>query len=399
MNILLIGNGFDVAHGLPTQYIDFLNFVVSFKCYRNKKVCDSNLKDYFDQHLEEIYQIELDKCIENNKWLDHFLHVYEERLSSEKNGWIDFENEISSVVQALDRAEEYSTIQFEKGKTDAMLEFKEWYYLGFLLFKETDFEKAYFDRLDVNSISNTKLKLEKDLEKLIRALEIYLSTYVNHILISKLNIEKDHCDFSKMNISFIINFNYTNTYNILYKTDRNFVQQCHVHGSAELNHKTRMTNMVLGIDEYLDDDKKDEENRFYVFKKFYQRIMKETDTSYQDVLDYINNLEPDPRDKEPIYHNLYIYGHSLDITDKDILSSFILADKVNTFIYYHNEKSKKKLIGNLIKIIGQDELIKRTKGEKRTINFVSNTTDLEYSEKYPYDHVAMLINKMVADTY
>lgn len=27
MNILVIGNGFDLAHGLPTKYTDFLKFV------------------------------------------------------------------------------------------------------------------------------------------------------------------------------------------------------------------------------------------------------------------------------------------------------------------------------------------------------------------------------------
>ncbi len=27
MNILLIGNGFDLAHGLPTKYGDFLDWV------------------------------------------------------------------------------------------------------------------------------------------------------------------------------------------------------------------------------------------------------------------------------------------------------------------------------------------------------------------------------------
>ncbi len=31
MNILVIGNGFDLAHELPTRYSDFLNFVKSYK--------------------------------------------------------------------------------------------------------------------------------------------------------------------------------------------------------------------------------------------------------------------------------------------------------------------------------------------------------------------------------
>ena len=31
MNILVIGNGFDLAHGLPTKYTDFLGFVERFE--------------------------------------------------------------------------------------------------------------------------------------------------------------------------------------------------------------------------------------------------------------------------------------------------------------------------------------------------------------------------------
>lgn len=28
MNILVIGNGFDLAHGLPTKYTDFLEWII-----------------------------------------------------------------------------------------------------------------------------------------------------------------------------------------------------------------------------------------------------------------------------------------------------------------------------------------------------------------------------------
>ena len=37
------------------------------------------------------------------------------------------------------------------------------------------------------------------------------------------------------------------------------------------------------------------------------------------------------------YHNLYIIGHSLDITDRDILKTLIINDNVRTHIYYHND--------------------------------------------------------------
>lgn len=72
--------------------------------------------------------------------------------------------------------------------------------------------------------------------------------------------------------------------------------------------------------------------------------------------------------------------HSLDITDKDILRELILNDNVHTTIYYHktydnngkddNGRSDLALkIANLVKAIGQDELIRRTDGRTKTIEF------------------------------
>ena len=74
-------------------------------------------------------------------------------------------------------------------------------------------------------------------------------------------------------------------------------------------------------------------------------------------------------------HNLYIFGHSLDITDRDVLRLFICNDNVQTKIFYYRENEEDKrtlgrLIKNLIQIIGQEELIKRTGGLHKTIEFI-----------------------------
>lgn len=74
-------------------------------------------------------------------------------------------------------------------------------------------------------------------------------------------------------------------------------------------------------------------------------------------------------------HKVYIFGHSLDVTDKDILKLFICNDNVYTKIYYYrkNEDDKESLgniIENLIKIMGQKELISRTGGTHKTIEFI-----------------------------
>lgn len=68
-------------------------------------------------------------------------------------------------------------------------------------------------------------------------------------------------------------------------------------------------------------------------------------------------------------HHVYIFGHSLDVTDKDILSDLILNDNVQTTIFYHDKDAMGQQIANLVKVIGQDELIRRTGGITKTIEF------------------------------
>mgnify|MGYP000140411725 CR=1 FL=1 len=50
------------------------------------------------------------------------------------------------------------------------------------------------------------------------------------------------------------------------------------------------------------------------------------------------------------YHKVFIFGHSLDITDKDILRKFILNENVKIIIFYTDKEDYKKKIINLIKL-------------------------------------------------
>ena len=59
----------------------------------------------------------------------------------------------------------------------------------------------------------------------------------------------------------------------------------------------------------------------------------------------------------------------MDVTDGDILKDLILNDNVHTTIYYVNKDVMGQQIVNLVKVIGQDELIKRTGGKNKTIEF------------------------------
>lgn len=120
MNILLIGNGFDLAHDLPTKYTDFLDFVVAMKQFIldynennntdiNKYIKNLNLYiiGYIswkfskeNKSIDREKYIDLwDKIISDNLWIEYFLKNSE----NIKTNWIDFEKEILFVVSRLEQ--------------------------------------------------------------------------------------------------------------------------------------------------------------------------------------------------------------------------------------------------------------------------------------------------------
>lgn len=166
----------------------------------------------------------------------------------------------------------------------------------------------------------------------------------------------------------------------------------YIHGKADINNTIDTNNMVLGIDEYLGKKKRNNQVEFIAFKKFYQRIHKGTGCTYKgwidtikgEFADYQTELEKSKAEKNIMNlkamanklkkqylnkHHVYIFGHSLDVTDKDILRDLILNDNVHTTIFYHNKDVMGQRIANLVKVIGQDELIRRSGGNTKTIEF------------------------------
>lgn len=226
--------------------------------------------------------------------------------------------------------------------------------------------------------------LYNDLCRLIRALEIYLCEYVE-----KIEIQEKSPDINGLTIESILSFNYTHIFSKLYEVSRQSKQEVtdsfdYIHGEAKINNTIETNNMVLGIDEYLPKERRDKETEFIAFKKYYQRIYKQTGCKYKSWVDHIiqgwkdidNNIKSQYNLQIPYNkilnrcrNQLFIFGHSLDITDRDILRELILKDNVYTTVYYPNQKELGRKIANLVKVIGQDELIRRTGGSTKTIEF------------------------------
>lgn len=437
MNILMIGNGFDLAHGLPTGYPDFLGFcrmineVYCTEQHANAeeawdklgiKLKNEDNTERLKMKFVELYSIscinkdnnciqtdtiydELYVDIKDNFWIKYFL----QNAMYQKENWIDFESEISKVIQSVDesmKAPVNDPSSLEDEVYEMIDEFVEEYFSHYEPLSDCINEvKCSLDNITYEMIRN---KLHSDLNKVIRALEIYLTEYVEKIDLGIISpdieeIVMQHNPKRGGAISNVLSFNYSNTYERIYLSQ--YVEDTdkymdYIHGKASVANNLNANNMVLGIDEYLTESRKNKDVEFIAFKKFYQRIYKETGCKYKDWLEqirmeYIEYLQKkeDAIKKSKIsagdgiysifdsvvartiiktdcrIHNLYIYGHSLDVTDGDVLRDLILNDNVYTTIFYLNKDVMGQQIANLVKVIGQDELIRRTGGSSKTIEF------------------------------
>ncbi|NUU74623.1 AbiH family protein [Paenibacillus xylanilyticus] len=389
MKILVIGNGFDLAHELPTKYNDFLDFltlIIKMSRYSsttvdfiskqlNESFANIHIKNYIHNLIKEITEEykrnnenavlkflslntlvnksenkvlrELIEYTEGNVWYEHFVIA----KSYINEGWIDFESEISRVIQLLEKYKSNGLFELQD------LEEKETKKIVLSVSTPDGNSKKF--RVDEKLIQN----LELDLNKLIRSLELYLEECVG-----KINIDHILPDIYGQRFTKILSFNYTNTFKKIYEPylmkltyAPSQLEYDFIHGKSNIENDLETNNMVLGIDEYLNNMETNQNTSFIFFKKYFQRIHKETGCEYKD---WVSNIRSSHSPTE-----LYIFGHSLDITDKDVIRELILSNNVKTTIFYYNKKVYASQIANLVKVLGKDDLISRVHGSKRSITF------------------------------
>ena len=371
MNLLIIGNGFDLAHGLPTYYTDFLKFVNEANDYYNnfylKKIEvpeeDKKNKDFFDffialnQNSDFETIIELYELSSDNLWFKYFNNI-----SNQANTWIDFESEISRFIRILESLKEEKDFAILYNKDDFIVPQIFSHFLKNIgwentVFTERNFKNELVFTFPLSNYFILTEKLSNDLNNLTRCLEIYLSKYINN-LDKGLRIPEILELKDKINV--VLSFNYTNTFERLYGHES--VRYDYIHGKADIENTVDSCQLVLGIDEYLDEKEKSNNIDFIQYKKYFQRIYKRTGRKHIDWLKKLNRSNGIDLDEL----NIYILGHSLDITDKDILYPLIMFGKqenlgfyssVNIIVYDHDKKASFNHIANLVKVITQDELI------------------------------------------
>lgn len=346
LDILIIGNGFDLAHGLKTSYKDFLEF------------CELQIKNENSEYY--------DLCA-INLWLKHFVT----RQIDLGNTWIDLESEIYDVIKYLHQKKYLNGsntlasinnkfIQINKSSTDFNFN-KFGSFLREPRFDEKrckegcspQFRPYLYNFYIENSLDLINL-LYKQLREFTKLFEKYL---LDEVLTNIKDVKKYRLMLdSKNNEIPVLSFNYTDTYEKLYKAKSiyasNFLKYVYIHGKVCSGENC---NLVLGTHSF---DRKENDKSLPIdlnlFQKHNQRHRYNTIEPYQE---FIAQLTDHRRFIRPVFH---IVGHSLDKTDHKILKHILLA-KSNAVIkiYYHNEEAQEKLINNITDIIGEDEVMRK----------------------------------------
>lgn len=390
MNILVIGNGFDIAHGLPTKYTEFIDFLsdIDFLTIHYaleiqndfssekleqvllKKKVEGDKKSILFPYLCKIFSNEevmeekgigyLQKLVNNNFWYHYFISFN----YGNNERWVDLESEISKILQFCNRIN--SSIISHKNYREFPVSVDEismlrriasnTNYLGL----NEDYSNKDIELMISFFSAESIMKEFIDLSMIhfmefTYALELYLLKFV-----SLIEIKEKFTIFNSIQYEKILNFNYTSTFEDIYKISKEKNSESvveYVHGKLQENSSAKKNKMVLGIEDYLDVDEIDSNTFGIKFKKYYQLIDKKIGSDYREWLTAPFNP-----------FNLYIYGHSLDKTDKYILEEFINKSSKTT-IYCYDQDTYETCIANLVQIIGRDNLISRTYSGKESIIF------------------------------
>lgn len=320
MNILIVGNGFDLSHYLPTKYDHFMDVMQSIQNFpphsgsmRFEDIFENSLKKefpFFQKTLEfhkhdnlVLTSNTIQEILNTNIWYNFFLdHVNEIKT------WIDFEQKIEEalllVVSALNTIEDYF---LKNGKFD----------LGIIKNKRPSDKLYYFPELQFHlleklglfcSIQNkTNLEpdgrlcpdffkvnmnekygfdskkylsfLQKQLDNFIELFNLYLTD-----IIDKFQKNTDFKIKNFIEVNEIYSFNYTNTFEKFYNNEikinylhgRHGANQNLVLGISDLNHSS-----LIGL-------------KVYGFTKYHQKLLKNTD--YIFLHDRLTNYRHDKKE-------------------------------------------------------------------------------------------------------
>ncbi|MEP2937560.1 MAG: AbiH family protein [Gilvibacter sp.] len=301
--ILIIGNGFDLAHNYKTSYNDFANYII--ENILTPAIINSNIHKYEGGLIRE-----------------HFIKNLNDNMTNNSG------NELGSFVN---RIIFYKVRKLDSGISDTLKEFsseiKKIISNAFLgkLFNDQyenwfDIENAYFSELVSIEEKYTTLRQKKVVIKTLNSdLEEIKSILINYLR----SIETERNDlintffrsewFDNLEYAYVLNFNYTNSIENYFQPSKH-VKINYIHGNLDSHnivfgygndqHSKYGIIKETGIDEYL---------------KYFKTFQYLNDKKYNEIYDLALQHFED--------YDVLIIGHSLGQTDKTLLKEILDNDK------------------------------------------------------------------------
>lgn len=377
--IVLIGNGFDLAHGLKTSYEDFLDWYwidwgrrlrTSTNREESDQLCSFALKDsvklagwylvwgnYFPLLLKQgdEKEIAINAMMDQNLSYFNMQSLLFERICGTKiNGWVNIEDVYYSLLKSIDNPKQInSDLEIIKEKLVIYLSEIQNDFINKEIFKQTiqnqilepinrediaiGSQMMYCDMVeDRMKYSDEKWNYLIDGYNISRTNPQYDVGYIHRIKksleneierVGVKNVDESffHKTFFLPNYIMLLDFNYTNTTDLyLPRADKFTIN--HIHGQL-----SNPKSVVFGYGDERDDE--------------YEKLMKKNDNEY---LQYIKSFRYSEASNyrrmlafiESAPYQLCIMGHSCGISDRTLLSTLFEHDNcvsIKPYYYRRND--------------------------------------------------------------
>lgn len=378
--LVIVGNGFDLAHGLPTSYRDFIddfwkNFKNNFNnplyhtvvqinnsydgYYKGYKTIGSfidfkaNLSDYCKEYGHKFLK---EKCIALNgaDKIFKFKNDFFLKINNENSivKWVDIENlfytELKQIVKSLPPAlsiseEEWNrTKRIKVDKLNAEFEDVKRLFENYLI-EKVELTYQYQVNEDVVSFFSilcrrlNQVSSEDDYLKEFSTEDINHLVEIDNIVCTSLDRREDVNSGNIPIQNVFLNFNYTKTLEVYLKrlNDKWPVGRSNLYGRTDqiqihgrLNSRSNQINFGFG-DEMDEDYKLIENINDNEYLKNFKSFQYLQNSNYKNLLDFIDSEK----------FQVFIMGHSCGLSDRTLLNTIFEHINCRSIkIFYHKKE-------------------------------------------------------------
>jgi hypothetical protein len=335
--LILIGNGFDLAHGLKTSYADFILWYCENRIQESLSSDSEEVKDLLctfrkrnnsvsilnqihnlrqrEKKTEDIDEI-IRKIINTGlaKLENPFFKNIFDTLSNK--GWVDIENAYYSFLFPFDEARNpLDQNKFFYKKNPELLN-KELGYIRFLLIE-------YLDSIQKEYVMSSIIRPEIDqkIHAPIREKDIAVNSRKKWIEMLQQRVNYSQENFFKPDRIMMVNFNYT-TLADMYSPHNDSFSVNHIHGIL-----SKPEGVIFGYGDEMDEN--------------YKKLSNKNDNEYLRNIKSIKYLETDNYRNllefvESDYFQIFIMGHSCGNSDRTLLNTLFEHENcVSIKPFYH----------------------------------------------------------------